>query len=58
MIMRMGLAPSNKLRNTLNVRNIILTLASDGILITKTSNEADVSMFENDNVPALQSSRY
>ena len=46
---------SNNLRSELNAENVILTLSSDGVLIT-TSGESDVGTeFDNDSLPALQS---
>lgn len=45
---------SNKLRTFLQTTNVVITLAGDGILITKSDNFSVDSTFENDRLPAFQ----
>ena len=47
---------SNKLRYRLKIKNVILTLSSDGILITCSEDEKLGDDFQNDRLPAFQSS--
>lgn len=45
---------SNKLRAKLETPNIVLTLAEDGVLITKATLDGNADKFETDRLPALQ----